>query len=220
MEIFKYSNVGSREVNQDYVVSQSFGQDVSLHLVADGIGGYECGEIASKVVGDSYVDGLIRNMSLEESTALASANMVKECHNLGVSKMGSTVAGVLINKSEATVFWAGDSRVYIFRNHEVIYQTEDHSLVNELNMVRPLTFDERKKYAHVITRSIMGKADDHIDVYNTTLQSGDEILICTDGVYNDCPVDYLAESIRKGCFDIDKQNEKFDDNHSLIFITI
>lgn len=96
MEIFKYSNVGSREVNQDYVVSQSFGQDVSLHLVADGIGGYECGEIASKVVGDSYVDGLIRNMSLEESTALASANMVKECHNLGVSKMGSTVAGVLI----------------------------------------------------------------------------------------------------------------------------
>ena len=53
MDIFKYSNIGSREVNQDYIVSQSFGQDVSLHLVADGIGGYECGEIASKVVGDS-----------------------------------------------------------------------------------------------------------------------------------------------------------------------
>ena len=159
-------------------------------------------------------------MSLEESTALASANMVKECHNLGVFKMGSTVAGIPINKSEATVFWAGDSRVYIFRNHEVVYQTEDHSLVNELGMDRPLTFNERKKYGHVITRSIMGKADDHIDVYKTTLQSGDEILICTDGIYNDCPVDYLAESIRSGCFDIDKQNEKFDDNHSLIFITI
>ena len=159
-------------------------------------------------------------MSLEESTSLASANMEKECHNLGVTKMGSTVAGILINKSEADVFWAGDSRVYIFRNHEVNYQTEDHSLVNDLSKVRQLTFDERKKYGHVITRSIMGKPDDRIDVYKTTLQSGDEILICTDGIYNDCPVDYLAESIRTGCFDIDKQNENFDDNHSLIFITI
>lgn len=220
MKIFKYSNIGSREVNQDFIVSQSFGQDVSLHLVADGIGGYQCGEIASKVVGDSYVYGISRDMTLEESTSLASANMVKECHSLGVSKMGSTVAGILINQSNASVFWSGDSRVYIFRNKEIIYQTEDHSMVNELSKVRSLNFDERKKYGHIITRSIMGKADDRIDIYNTTLQSGDEILICTDGVYNDCPVDYLAESIRTGCFDIDKQNDNFDDNHSLIFITI
>lgn len=220
MEVFKYSNIGSREKNQDYLVSQLFGQGVSLHLVADGIGGYECGEIASKVVGDSYVYGISHNMSLEESTSVATANMEKERHNLGVGKMGSTVAGILINQSVATVFWAGDSRVYIFRNHEVVFQTEDHSLVNELSKVRKLTFDERKKYGHIITRSITGKSDDHIDVYNTTLQIGDEILLCSDGLYGDCPIDYVVESIRTGCFDIDKQNEDFGDNHSLIYITI
>ena len=55
MITFKYSNIGCREVNEDYVVSNDFGNGISLHLVADGMGGYDCGEIASKVVGDSYV---------------------------------------------------------------------------------------------------------------------------------------------------------------------
>ena len=220
MNIFKYSNIGSREVNQDYIVTESFGQEKRLFLVADGIGGYQCGEIASKVVGDSYVYGVTRSMTLEESTALASSNLMKERHNLGISRMGSTVAGVLLDGLKATIFWAGDSRVYVFRNKEVIYQTEDHSMVNELSKVRPLSFDERKKYGHIITRSIMGTDEDKIDSSEIILQKGDEILICTDGVYNDCPVDYLTESIRSGCFDIDKQNDEFDDNHSLIYIDI
>ena len=64
MKVFKYSNIGNREQNQDYLVSTKLGQDSSLHLVADGMGGYECGDIASKIVGDSYVYGLSRNMSI------------------------------------------------------------------------------------------------------------------------------------------------------------
>ena len=220
MELFKYTNIGSREVNQDYIVSESFGNDLSLHLVADGIGGYECGEIASKVVGDSFIYGISRFLPLEETASLASANLHTECINLGIPKMGSTLAGVLINKMDAKIFWAGDSRVYLFRNKEVLYQTKDHSMVNELSKVRELTFDEKKRYGHIITRSFMGKDDDHLDLYDVTLQTGDELFICTDGVYNDCPVDYLTESIRTGCFDIDKRNALFDDNHSLIYIKV
>lgn len=218
MEVFKYTNIGTREVNQDYLVSQSFGNDLSLHLVADGIGGYECGEIASKVVGDSFIYGISRFLPLEETALLASTNLQKERNNLGISKMGSTVAGVLINKMDAQIFWAGDSRVYLFRDKEMHYKTEDHTLVNELSKVRKLTFSERKRYGHVITRSFMGKDDDHIDIYEISLQTGDELLICTDGVYNDCPIDYLMESIRTGFFDINKQNDSFEDNHSLIYI--
>ena len=66
----------------------------------------------------------------------------------------------------------------------------------------------------------MGNEDDRVDVCNKDLQEGDEILICTDGLYNDCPVDYLIESIRENRFDIDKQNEEFADNHSLIYIRL
>lgn len=220
MKIFKYSNIGNREQNQDYLVSTKLGQDSSLHLVADGMGGYECGDIASKIVGDSYVYGLSRNMSIEDATREASNNIQIERRNLGVAKIGSTVAGVLICGMKATIFWAGDSRVYLFRNKEQLFQTEDHSILNELSRKRKLSFEERERYGHIITRSIMGNPDDMVDTCEMTLQEGDELLICSDGLYNDCPIDYLIDTLREDRFDIDKQNDGFTDNHSLIYISL
>lgn len=220
MKIFKYSNIGNREQNQDYLVSTKLGQDSSLHLVADGMGGYECGDIASKIVGDSYVYGLSRNMSIEDATREASNNIQIERRNLGVAKIGSTVAGVMICGMKATIFWAGDSRVYLFRNKEQLFQTEDHSILNELSRKRKLSFEERERYGHIITRSIMGNPDDMVDTCEMTLQEGDELLICSDGLYNDCPIDYLIDTLREDRFDIDKQNDGFTDNHSLIYISL
>lgn len=220
MKIFKYSNIGNREQNQDYLVSTKLGQDSSLHLVADGMGGYECGDIASKIVGDSYVYGLSRNMSIVDATREASNNIQIERRNLGVAKIGSTVAGVLICGMKATIFWAGDSRVYLFRNKEQLFQTEDHSILNELSRKRKLSFEERERYGHIITRSIMGNPDDKVDICEMTLQEGDELLICSDGLYNDCPIDYLIDTLREDRFDIDKQNDGFTDNHSLIYISL
>lgn len=220
MKIFKYSNIGNREQNQDYLVSTKLGQDSSLHLVADGMGGYECGDIASKIVGDSYVYGLSRNMSIEDATREASNNIQIERRNLGVAKIGSTVAGVMICGMKATIFWAGDSRVYLFRNKEQLFQTEDHSILNELSRKRKLSFEERERYGHIITRSIMGNADDRVDTCEMILQEGDELLICSDGLYNDCPIDYLIDTLREDRFDIDKQNDGFTDNHSLIYISL
>lgn len=220
MKIFKYSNIGNREQNQDYLISTKLGQDSSLHLVADGMGGYDCGDIASKIVGDSYVYGLSRNMSIEDATREASNNIQIERRNLGVAKIGSTVAGVLICGMKATIFWAGDSRVYLFRNKEQLFQTEDHSILNELSRKRKLSFEERERYGHIITRSIMGNPDDMVDTCEMTLQEGDELLICSDGLYNDCPIDYLIDTLREDRFDIDKQNDGFTDNHSLIYISL
>ena len=220
MKIFKYSNIGNRERNQDDLISTKLGQDRSLHLVADGMGGYDCGDIASKIVGDSYVYGLSRNMSIEDATREASNNIQIERRNLGVAKIGSTVAGVLICGMKATIFWAGDSRVYLFRNKEQLFQTEDHSILNELSRKRKLSFEERERYGHIITRSIMGNADDRVDTCEMTLQEGDELLICSDGLYNDCPIDYLIDTLREDRFDIDKQNDGFTDNHSLIYISL
>lgn len=220
MKIFKYSNIGNREQNQDYLVSTKLGQDSSLHLVADGMGGYDCGDIASKIVGDSYVYGLSRNMSIEDATREASNNIQIERRNLGVAKIGSTVAGVLICGMKATIFWAGDSRVYLFRNKEQLFQTEDHSILNELSRKRKLSFEERERYGHIITRSIMGNPDDKVDTCEMTLQEGDELLICSDGLYNDCSIDYLIDTLREDRFDIDKQNDGFTDNHSVIYISL
>lgn len=220
MRIFKYSNIGNREQNQDYIVSTKLGQYSSLHLVADGMGGYDCGEIAAKVIGDSFLYGLSRSMTIEEAARYASNNILIEKRNLGVQKMGSTIAGLLLNGMNATIFWSGDSRVYVFRDKDLYYQTDDHSVINELSRRRSLTFEEKKRYGHIVTRSIMGNEDDKVDTHELTLQEGDEIIVCTDGLYNDCPIDYLIESIRDDNFDINKHNESFGDNHSLIYISM
>lgn len=220
MEIIKYSNIGCREINQDCLASLSFDHDKSIHIVADGIGGYDCGEIASKIVCESYIHGLVNNLSIDEVTKEISRNIQTECRNLGVSKMGSTVAAVVLNGLQASIFWAGDSRVYVFRDKHLLYQTEDHSLLNELSRVRELSFDEKKRYKHIITRSIMGNADDKVDHDNLELCFGDEILICTDGMYNEYPIDYLIESIRMDKLDIEKKNDSFTDNHSFIYILL
>ncbi|QRO48539.1 protein phosphatase 2C domain-containing protein [Butyricimonas virosa] len=220
MEIIKYSNIGCREINQDCLASLSFDHDKSIHIVADGIGGYDCGEIASKIVCESYIHGLVNNLSIDEVTKEVSRNIQTECRNLGVSKMGSTVAAVVLNGLQASIFWAGDSRVYVFRDKHLLYQTEDHSLLNELSRVRELSFDEKKRYKHIITRSIMGNADDKVDHDNLELCFGDEILICTDGMYNEYPIDYLIESIRMDKLDIEKKNDSFTDNHSFIYILL
>ena len=148
MEIIKYSNIGCREINQDCLASLSFDHDKSIHIVADGIGGYDCGEIASKIVCESYIHGLVNNLSIDEVTKEVSKNIQTECRNLGVSKMGSTVAAVFLNGLQASIFWAGDSRVYVFRDKHLLYQTEDHSLLNELSRIRELSFDEKKRYKH------------------------------------------------------------------------
>ena len=220
MEVFKYTNTGCREVNEDYVVSKDFGNDISRHLIADGMGGYEYGELASKVVGDSYVLAISNNMDILEATKVASQDLHKEKLSLGVQKMGCTVAGVLIHDMVMTTFWAGDSRVYLYRAGELIYQTEDHSISNELSKVRPLSFEERNRYSHLVTRSLMGDKGEVVETKEFKLEKGDEILICSDGLYKDCPIEYILESIQKNCFDIDKNNLAFEDNHSLIYIKI
>lgn len=220
MEVFKYTNTGCRELNEDYVVSKDFGNDISLHLIADGMGGYEYGELASKVVGDSYVLAISNNMDILEATKVASQNLHKEKLSLGVQKMGCTVAGVLIHDMTMTAFWAGDSRVYLYRAGELIYQTEDHSISNELSKVRPLSFEERNRYSHLVTRSLMGDKGEDVETKDFKLEKSDEILICSDGLYKDCPIEYILESIQKNCFDIDKNNLAFEDNHSLIYMKI
>lgn len=220
MKVFSYSNIGRRDVNQDFLISQELREGLSIHLVADGIGGYDCGEIASKVVAESFADSFNQGLSIIEATHEATKRIKIIRHNLGVSKMGSTVAGVLINNFNAEIFWAGDSRVYVFRDNIQLYRTEDHSVVNELSRVRQLSFEEKERYNHIITRSIMGCITDEVDIYSLILQPKDEILICTDGIYRECPIDYLIESIRDDYFDLDKQNDRFVDNHSLVYISL
>ena len=152
MKIFKYSNIGNREENQDYLASVKLGQDRNLFLVADGMGGYDCGDIASKVVGDSYIWALSRNLSVEEATIQASENLNKEKHNLGIAKMGSTIAAVLLEGRLATIFWAGDSRVYFeIMNNSIKHKT----ILSSTNFVKRENSPLKKENAMAILLPVL-----------------------------------------------------------------
>lgn len=220
MQTYSYSNIGRRNTQEDYILSKDYGQSVSLHVVADGMGGYQAGDIASKTVANSVADSLLRGLSFADAAVLANRNVASEQQTLGVPKMGCTVAGVFIKNMAMSVFWVGDSRVYLFRDGNMEQLTEDHSLLAQISKRRRLTHEMVEKYGSVVTRAIMGNETDTFEVKDIELQAGDEIIVCSDGLYRDCPVDCLVEMIRNNTLEIDKQNDMFDDNHSFIYIKI
>ena len=133
--------------------------------------------------------------------------------------MGCTLAAVLLHQEIAKVFWAGDSRVYIIRNNQIILETEDHSLINEMRRIKRLTPAQIRKYEHIVRRSLMGNSTDVVEIVEQLVIPGDEILICSDGFHKEIPLPILLEKLRlDNSFHID--NEKFTDNHTLIYIKL
>lgn len=215
-----YTNVGNRETNEDYILSRNIGQDVSLHIVADGMGGYKAGELASKIVAENIYQAICNGCTIKDSVNAANLSLSEEKKALGVAKMGTTIAGVLISGLKASIFWSGDSRVYIYRKNEMFYRTDDHSLLSELSKHRRITTDIERKYGNIVTKAIMGNDTDEVEIYNMQLMSNDEILICSDGIYKDCSIEFLMDVIRLRTYETKLQNELFSDNHSFVYVKI
>lgn len=170
-----------REINEDSAVVAA-----PVFAVADGMGGHEAGEVASKCVVERLSElGNQRVGEDEVVTALRGA--VADLVDSGVdSGSGTTVTGIVLNDvvPEAEVFNVGDSRVYLFRNDVVVQITKDHSVVQELIDAGQLSVDDAETHPHsnVITRAV-GLYDDPVpDFVRIGVQTGDRLLICTDGL--------------------------------------
>ena len=103
MKVFEYTNKGSREENQDYVVHGSLSEESCAFVVADGMGGYSEGAMASKVVGDALLDFIELNYTsfeqailLKEAISFANDALMLKRIALGVSKMGCVVTVLFI----------------------------------------------------------------------------------------------------------------------------
>lgn len=205
MKVFEYSNKGCREENQDYVVSGSLPENTCVFIVADGMGGYEEGATASKVVGDALLDFIELNYAsfkpavlLRKAIPFANDVLMLKRIALGASKMGCVITVLLIAKGYAYLAWLGDSRIYMYRDGKEVYRTEDHSIINELAHTRNFAPSSYEKYASVVTKSIMG--DEPVDIApirKVEIERGDVFILCTDGLhkevdmaqvlnYNDC----------------------------------
>lgn len=180
--------------------------DMGLFIVADGMGGHNAGEVASRQAIESIVDFLRRceddeftwpyphdpNLSERENrlvTAIKLAN--RDVCNLSLehqeySGMGTTMVAVMAVPEErrAIVAHVGDSRAYLMRNGRFGQLTLDHSWVSEQLQKNIITPEEAKnhRWKNVITRALGNKLEVEVDVFAHDIQPGDTFLLCSDGL--------------------------------------
>lgn len=190
----------TREVNEDnYFVSEF--DNVSGNgycIIADGMGGHNAGEVASKIAIEVIKENIQRNYRkeagdaeifelLKKSMQMANEVIYKESlKNDTQSGMGTTAILCLVHHSQLYIAHVGDSRVYMVQNGTISQITTDHSIVEELINSGSITREEADNHPqkNVITRALGGEEHTEIDIYVQPLQDSDIILICTDGLTN------------------------------------
>lgn len=190
--------------------------EAGFFVLADGMGGYEGGQIASAVTVETLADFYARNASdrdltwpfaidgdldLESNQAIVGAHLAHaavQARKRGpLREMGSTVAAIAFHGERAVVLHAGDSRVYRLREGKLEPLTRDHSFVEELAAHQAMAPAQREalaeQYGHVITRAIgIGKKLEPT-VSRVELRAGDVFLLTTDGVHGVLDADELAD---------------------------
>lgn len=198
-----------RTGNED---SYLIGNDV--FAVADGMGGHQAGEIASDAALEPLRELDIPGMTdpVEVSEALASA--VRQANTLVVERaqadpalegMGTTLTAIAVREGQLHVAHVGDSRAYLLRQNEKMSQlTTDHTLVERLIQEGRLSRDEAATHPqrNVITRAIGHESTVDVEVLPPiTLQEGDQILLCSDGLsgpVNDESISHILSETPSG----------------------
>ena len=195
MKTFSKTDIGrKREVNQDYVFvsDQPVGNIPNLLIVADGMGGHNAGDYASKFVVQVLKKELAKSREdgpramLKKAIASANHQLIAESKtDAKLEGMGTTLVAATV--IEHTLYFAnvGDSRLYLL-NDEIRQLSKDHSLVQEMVRLGGLNAEEAKHHPdkNIITRAIGVKEDIESDFFEYRLKKGDIILMCTDGLSN------------------------------------
>jgi protein phosphatase len=192
-----------REHNED---SFRIVEQHALYLVADGMGGHQAGDVASKMAADiivSFFDSTQQedatwpfpvdpHLTLEENRLTAAIKLAnRQIFNLSHSDaalhgMGTTIVGItfLLDQNLAYIAHVGDSRAYRMRDNEMIQITRDHSLVNDyLNMMPDMPLEAMEVVPkNVITRALGMQESVVVDIGRKKIQPGDRFLLCTDGL--------------------------------------
>lgn len=192
------SDVGRvRSVNEDNAWVASLENGYTLGIVADGMGGHQAGETASQLAVETIVQDLSAlpaDLSLQEcdnalKQAILHANEVvfqKSQENVEYHNMGTTVVAILLKNQAGIIGHIGDSRAYLFRQGKVVQLTDDHSLVNELVKNKQISEEEASVHPrrNVLTRALGTDEQVTVDMDPLTLELGDILLLCSDGLSN------------------------------------
>lgn len=201
------SDIGRvRSVNEDSVWIGTTCHGYTLGIIADGMGGHQAGETASRLALETIKNNLdelepdIQDEALRDalSAAILEANstVFKEAavddkyHN-----MGTTVVAVLLNGSRGYIGHIGDSRAYLIRDNAAVQLTEDHTLVNELFKNGQISVEELDNHPrrNVLIRALGTDAEVVADMAPVTLLPGEILLLCSDGLSNFVTNEHLGK---------------------------
>lgn len=204
MKSYGLTDKGSvRKDNQDcFIIEKCDRSNCLIVALCDGMGGAKAGGLASALSNKAFVSYVFAKLTSRTNRspelkrilidACADANGVSYEYSMfdeAYNGMGTTiVGGVVKNNGNGYIINVGDSRAYhISTKSNTIYQiTKDHSLVEELIEVGVITKEQAKTHPqkNVITRALGSEASVEADYFEFTLQSGDALLLCSDGLSN------------------------------------
>ena len=161
-----------------------------LFAVADGIGGAQAGELASKLAAtalrdDAGSDGGDPGRRVDDLIQEANRRVYeRQSQDASASGMGTTITVALVEGSRVWIGHVGDSRAYLFREGGLEQLTEDHSLVAELVRSGKLSPEEAEAHPQrsVVTRALGTDPDVDVDMFHVDAKPGDLFLLCSDGL--------------------------------------
>lgn len=194
------TNVGClRPTNQDAFLELT-GPEAGLWAVADGMGGYRDGDVASRMVCEALAEvgsgGVLEDAVDAIRQRMSGVNA--RLHKAAVRRInpiisGSTVAMLLARRTSCAILWAGDSRVYRLRHGRLSRLTTDHTWAAELNIE-----NAGEEAEHAITRAVGGDHTLLLDVRRDRVRLGDRYLLCSDGLTHELGDERIAEILGAG----------------------
>ncbi len=198
LDVAQLTDVGRRrdhnEDNMAYVIPKD--EAVMTHkgallIVADGMGGHAAGEVASEIAVDTVSSAYYQDENGDVSSSLLrairranAAIQQRAAENMLRSGMGTTCVAAVLRGNTAYIANIGDSRAYLVRQANIRQLSQDHSWVAEQVRAGLLTEEQARTHAqrNVITRSLGTQLDVDIDIFRETLEEGDRLLLCSDGL--------------------------------------
>jgi PPM family protein phosphatase len=199
LEPFGVTDAGKVRRNNEDSLLVGEGKDETLFAVADGIGGFEAGEVASRIAIE-VLSELEPGSSFEEAIGEANRRILAAGRgDERLSGMGTTVVAVRFGGTHeepvAEVAHVGDSRAYLLRSGSLSPVTEDHSLVAELVRSGDLTRAQAAEHPqkNLITRALGAEDEVEVDTAVLAVEAGDRFLLCSDGLTDMVPEDRISE---------------------------
>ena len=197
-----------RTTNQDFVFASDtpVGPLPNLLIVADGMGGHQAGDMASRYAAEVIVSHIKRSRERNPirvlRSAIETANervLEKAAENEELSGMGTTVVAATVVENYLYVANVGDSRLYLIRDH-IRQITRDHSLVGEMVRAGELSPEQARNHPNknIITRAVGAGQKLEIDFFDEDLRKGDILLLCSDGLSNMVEDEEIEKIIKSG----------------------